>query len=60
MSYGDYTHCAICDSKVFYDAETDYDDPRFGAMVALCATCVKTHTIDVRPALSDTRQEQAK
>ena len=58
MAYADYAHCAVCDAKVFYDAETNYDYPNFGAMTALCAACVKTHTIGARPRVDDEKEQE--
>ncbi len=30
MAYADYTHCAVCDSKAFYDASLNWDFDRAG------------------------------
>jgi len=48
MAYADYTHCAVCDVKVFYDAEVDYGVSQYGDHKSLCAECNKTHIIVIQ------------
>lgn len=33
MAKSDYRCCDVCDSKVFYDSELNYEDHRFGKQV---------------------------
>ena len=47
MAYADYMHCAVCDTKVHYDAEVDYEYHEC-LPVVLCDDCLKTHEIIVR------------
>jgi hypothetical protein len=47
MAYADYTHCGLCDTKVFYDASVDYEW-NTGDWTALCINCAKTHKIMIR------------
>ena len=47
MAYVDYTHCGVCDRKVFYDASVDYDY-QTGDWTALCIACSETHELVVR------------
>lgn len=49
MAYADYTHCDVCDTKAFYDAEIDWDEVNTGAKAVLCRRCAKTHTIEIKP-----------
>lgn len=48
MAYADYTHCAVCDAKAFYDANLNWDTEGgvqrldyCGALAALCDDCAK-------------------
>lgn len=47
MAYSDYTHCAVCDCKVFYDATIQYEH-NTGFWAALCINCDKTYELVVR------------
>ena len=47
MAYADYMHCAVCDTKVYYDAEVNYVYHECLPIV-LCDDCLKTHEIIVR------------
>ena len=47
MAYCDYMHCAVCDCKVHYDAEVNYEYHKC-APVVLCDECLKTHEIVVK------------
>lgn len=47
MAHADYTHCDVCDCKVYYDANVDYDW-NLGSMAVLCKECSKTHETIVR------------
>lgn len=45
MAKADYMQCAVCSSKVHYDADVDYQP---GTEVgALCAECAETRTLTV-------------
>lgn len=44
MAYSDYTHCAKCDSKVFYDANVNYSD-NTGSWYALCKECTNSYEL---------------
>ncbi len=48
MAYADYMHCAVCDCKVHYDAEVNYDYHQECSPVVLCEECLKTHEIVVK------------
>ena len=59
MAYADYFHCRVCDGKVFYDANIDWDyqhvgreDGEVASVVALCDDCFKTHEIVVQPRVA--------
>lgn len=54
MAYADYTHCAKCDTKVYYDAGVNYDW-NTGAWYALCIACAKTHELVLRD--KETKEE---
>lgn len=48
MAYAGYTHCAVCDSKAFYDANLNWEHvgdlltlDYCGAMAALCDECAE-------------------
>jgi hypothetical protein len=45
MAYGDYRHCDVCDCKVFYDVDVNYE--RVGAMAVICQECAKTREVRV-------------
>ena len=47
MAYADYTHCDLCDCKVYYDANVDYDW-NLGSMAVICKKCAETHETIVR------------
>jgi hypothetical protein len=47
MAYADYMHCYVCDCKVHYDSEVDYDDACGTDPIVLCVDCNKTHEIKV-------------
>ena len=49
MAYADYTHCAVCDAKAFYDANVDWECQNSGEVQALCLACFKTHEVKVVP-----------
>lgn len=49
MAYADYTHCAVCDAKAFYDANVDWESQNSGEVAALCLACSKTHEVKVLP-----------
>ena len=46
MAGADYTWCAGCGAKAFYDADVSYDG--VGDMAALCDECSKSFEIVVR------------
>ena len=45
MAYADYTHCAVCDIKCFYDAEIEYEESRTSTWYALCDDCGKDYRL---------------
>jgi hypothetical protein len=59
MAYADYKHCAVCDRKVFYDADCCHSYPEFDepggryeqwereGHAALCLDCLKAHKVVV-------------
>ncbi len=47
MAYADYMHCAVCDVKVHYDGEVNYEYHKCMPVV-LCDDCLKIHEIIVR------------
>jgi hypothetical protein len=47
MAYGDYQHCAICDTKAFYDANIDWGHQRAKEVGTLCTECAKTYRLAV-------------
>lgn len=46
MSGANYTRCAKCNQKAYYDADTDYGDADWAA---LCPECATTHQLIVAP-----------
>ena len=57
MAYADYRHCDVCDCKVFYDANLNYDHfpetgevklERLGAWAVICVECAKTHEVVIQ------------
>ena len=48
MAYADYMHCAVCDAKVHYDAEVNYDYHPECIPLVLCEECIRTHEIVVK------------
>lgn len=49
MAYFDYLHCAVCESKVLYDADIDYEESNCGDIKVLCKECIKNNTIIILP-----------
>lgn len=58
MAKGDYRCCDICDGKVFYDANLNYETsttPPFytldylGDWAVICTDCAKTHQCVIIP-----------
>lgn len=58
MAKGDYRCCDVCDGKVFYDANLNYEsspEPPFftldylGDWVVICTDCAKTHQCVIVP-----------
>jgi hypothetical protein len=59
MAYADYRHCDVCDEKVFYDADLNYEEVKedgqwklklgnLGDWKVICDECAKTHEVVVR------------
>ena len=52
MAGCDYLTCAVCDKRVLYDAELDYDysagkDGDLHDIAAICKECAKTHSLQI-------------
>lgn len=45
MAGADYYLCDLCNAKVFYDTDVNYD--RVGAMACICQECAKTHDVRI-------------
>lgn len=47
MAKCDYRLCDLCNSKVFYDAEVDYDayEEQLGDWAVICSDCARDHRV---------------